>query len=153
MSALLAFLGGNAFRMIFGEAVAFFQRRQEQAQELERMKLQGQLDAAQHERTQEAIKTQAALGVQTIRVQGEEARGLLDAEAWKIVSEATTRLTGIKLVDAWNQSIRPAVATWAVVMITGHYAGAWVLDDNGWAVCGAALGIYIADRTLFKRGK
>jgi hypothetical protein len=28
-----------------------------------------------------------------------------------------------------------------------------VLDDNGWSICGAALGIYLADRSLFKRGK
>ena len=35
-----------------------------------------------------------------------------------------------------------------------HFAqNGWVLDDNGWSICGAALGIYLADRSLFKRGK
>jgi len=61
---------------------------------------------------------------------------------------------GIWFIDAWNGIIRPFVATWAVIMVTLHFASTgWVLDENGWSLCGAALGIYLADRSLFKRGK
>jgi hypothetical protein len=68
--------------------------------------------------------------------------------------KGTTKTVGIWFIDAWNGVIRPFVATWAVLMISAHFAQhGWVLDDNGWSICGAALGIYLADRSLFKRGK
>ena len=43
-------------------------------------------------------------------------------------------------------------ASWPAGIVAGAAVG-WVLDDNGWSICGAALGIYLADRSLFKRGK
>ena len=36
---------------------------------------------------------------------------------------------------------------------TRHNVGWWVLDQDSWMLVGAVLGIYVADRTLFKRGK
>lgn len=41
ISALLSFLGGNVFRLMFGEIVAFLNKKQEHAQELDRMRLMG----------------------------------------------------------------------------------------------------------------
>ena len=38
-------------------------------------------------------------------------------------------------------------------MVLHFYRAGWVLDEQGWALVGAVLGIYVADRTLFKRGK
>jgi hypothetical protein len=49
--------------------------------------------------------------------------------------------------------IRPGVATWAVVMMTLAELGLMVLSENAVAVCSAALGIYLAERNLIKRGK
>jgi hypothetical protein len=40
IAALLSFLGGNVFRLMFGEVVAFLNKRQEHAQEIDRMRLQ-----------------------------------------------------------------------------------------------------------------
>ena len=40
-SALFSFLGGSVFRMIWGEVSSFIEKRQEHAQEIERMRLQG----------------------------------------------------------------------------------------------------------------
>jgi hypothetical protein len=153
ISALISFLGGSIFRTIWGELSAWITARQDHRFELERMKTQGELDAAQHGRNQDAIRLQAELGVKTIQVQAEADIGRIESGAWAAAVEGTTRATGVWLVDIWNGVIRPAVATWSVVMITGHYARWWVLDDNGWSICGAALGIYLADRALFKRGK
>lgn len=153
ISALLSFLGGSVFRMIWGEVSAWITARQEHAHELERLRFQEQIDAAQHERNLEAIKTQADMGIKVIEVQSQAAVGQLEAGAWLEAVKATASQSGIKWVDAWNAVIRPAVATWAVGMISGHYLGWWLLDDNGWSLAGAALGIYLADRALFKRGK
>lgn len=154
ITALFSFLGGNVFRMIFGEVVSFLNKRQEHAQEVERMKLQGELDAAQHARNLEAITTQANLGVKTIQVQAEAALNQVEAEGWLEAVKATAIKTGIAWVDAWNAVIRPGVATWSIVMMTLVEIGAISkMSENTAAICGAALGIYLADRSLFKRGK
>ena len=153
-SALLAFLGGNVFRMLFGEVVSYLNKKQDHSFEVERMRLQGDLDSAQHERNQAAIRLQSELGIKTIQVASEAALGQIEAEGWLETVRGTTRQVGIWFIDAWNGVIRPFVATWAVLMLTLHFASkGWVLDDNGWSICGAALGIYLADRSLFKRGK
>lgn len=153
-SALLAFLGGNVFRMLFGEVVSYLNKKQDHSFEVERMRLQGDLDSAQHERHQAAIRLQSELGIKTIQVAAEAAVGQIEAEGWLETVRGTTRQVGIWFIDAWNGVIRPFVATWAVFMLTLHFASkGWVLDDNGWSICGAALGIYLADRSLFKRGK
>lgn len=153
ISALISFLGGSVFRMIWGEISAWMTARQDHEHEIERMRLQGELDAAAHARNLEAIKVQADLGVREISVKAEAAIDEIEAQGWLEAVKGTTTKVGIYWVDAWNAVIRPAVATWSVLMITGHYRQWWTLDGNGWAVCGAALGIYLADRALFKRGK
>jgi hypothetical protein len=153
ISALVSFLGGSIFRTIWGELSVWITARQDHAHEIERMRLQGDLDAAAHARNLDAIRVQAGLGVQTIRVQSEADIDHIEADGWLAAVKGTTAATGVWLVDLWNGIIRPAVATWSIVMISGNYMQWWVLDDNGWSICGAALGIYLADRALFKRGK
>lgn len=152
-SALLSFLGGTAFRMIWGELAAYISKSQEQRHEIERLRLQGELDAAQHARNLEAIRVQAELGIKTIEVQSQAAVSQLETQSWLEAVKATGARSGTAWVDAWNSVIRPGIATWAVLLISGHYLGGWMLDDNGWSLCGAALGIYLADRALFKRNK
>lgn len=153
ISALISFLGGSIFRTLWGEISTWVTARQDHAHEIERMRLQGDLDAAAAARNLDAIKVQAGLGVQVIRVQAEADVDRIEADGWLAAVKGTTTATGVWFVDLWNGAIRPAVATWSIAMISGHYLRWWVLDDNGWSVCGAALGIYLADRALFKRGK
>lgn len=154
ITALFSFLGGNIFRMIFGEVINFLNKKQDHDQEIERMKLQGELDAAQHARNLEAITTQASLGVKTIQVQAEAAVGQIEAEGWLEAVKATAVKTGVAWVDAWNAIIRPGVASWSIVMLTlGEIGVIAHLSENVTALAGCALGIYIGDRSLFKRGK
>lgn len=154
LTTLIAFFGGNVFRMLWGEISAMITARQDHRFELERMRAQAELEAAQHARNLEAIAQQAALGVQTIRVQGEQVLQQLDGELFREGVLATTKSTGVKWVDAWNGCIRPLLASIAIGLWVCHLAKAgWVLDASSWALIGGVLGIYIADRTLFKRGK
>lgn len=153
ISALLSFFGGSVFRMLWGEISTWLTRKQDHAHEIERLRLQAEIDAAQHGRNLEAIKVQAELGVQTIRVAAEGEVDKITAEAWGEVVKGTTRQSGIWLVDLWNGVIRPGLATIAIAMWVGHVAGWWVLDEQSWVLVGSVLGIYLADRTLFKRGK
>lgn len=160
ISAILSFLGGSVFRMLWGEISAWLNKRQEHTYELERMRLHADLDDRRHAREQEAIKTQAALRVEVIRVQGEQALDQLDAQTFLEGVRATTIRTGVKWVDAWNQTIRPGVATWGVLMLTlealgwlASIGGAAQLTEGTRSVIYAALGLFLADRTLAKRGK
>lgn len=154
MGALLSFLGGSVFRMIWGELSSAWTKHQDHKQEMERMKFQAEQDDKQHARNLESIKIQHQLGVETIRVQGEVDLSKLDAQAFMIGVENTGKTTGIRWVDAWNAAIRAALATECMILISLHYyQNDWKLDAGGWELAGAALGIFVADRTLFRRGK
>ena len=152
-TALLSFLGGNVFRMLFGEVVSYLNKRQDHSFEVERMRLQGDMDAAQHVRNLEAIKQQAELGVRTIQVQAEAALGQIEGEGWLEAVKATGRSVGVPWVDAWNAVIRPGVASWAVLMLSLDAFKLVTLSEFTISICSAALGIYLADRSLTKRGK
>lgn len=154
IATLVSFLGGTAFRMLWGEISSMLTKRQDHAHEMARMRLQGEADAAQHARNLEAIKVQAELGVQVIRVQAEADTDRAEADAWRGAVDSVGKPSGIWLVDLWNGIIRPLVATvcLALWVLHVHRAG-WVLDEQGWAILGAALGLYLADRALTKRGK
>lgn len=154
ISMLVSFLGGSAFRMLWGEIAAWFTDRQEHKHEMERMRLQGELDSAQHARNLDALRVQAELGVKTIEVQAASAISQVDADAFRQAATSISQQSGIWLVDLWNGVIRPLVATVCLTLVILHFWRAdWVLDEQGWALCGAALGLYLADRALFKRGK
>lgn len=153
-SALLSFLGGNAFRLVFGEVVAFLNKRQDHQLEVERMKLLGDLDAAQHARNLEAIKVQSGLGVTTIQVQRDADLDRIDASGWAQAVADVGRQTGLKLIDYWNGSVRPLLATLAIFVVVAEIArNGFVLSDWDKELVGAILGIYVADRSLARRGK
>lgn len=153
-SALFSFLGGTAFRMIWGEISAWLTARQEHKQELDRIVLQEKVDAAAHLRNLESIRLQSELGVKTIQVQAEADLDKIENTAWAGLVDSTTRMTGIKFLDVWNGAIRPWLATVAMcfilfeIMKTG-----WILSEWDRELFGAVLGIYVADRSLAKRGK
>lgn len=154
LSAILSFLGGNVFRMIWGEISQKWTESQNHKYEMEMLDKQATYAAAEHERNLASIKMQHDLGIEVIRVKGEQALAQVDAEAFSKMSEGTTRSVGIWLVDMWNGLIRPVGATMFLSMIALHYYKAgWVLDETGWAIAGAFLGIYVADRSLLKRNK
>ena len=154
LSALLSFLGGSAFRMIWGEVSAFLSRRQEHAQEIERMRLQEEMAAAQHARNLDAIRLQADLGIKVIEVARDAELAMVEASAWERAVDQVGRLTGIKVIDLWNQSIRPLLATLAILVVVGEViAAGFVLTDWTRDLVAAILGLYVADRSLSKRGK
>lgn len=154
LSALISFLGGSAFRMIWGEVASYFTRKQEHAQEVERMRLQADLEAAQHARNLEAIRVQADLGVKTIRVQAEADTSRIEASAWAQAVADVGKKTGIPFIDIWNGAVRPALATLAAVAVLGQIIhNGFALTEWDKELVAAILGIYVADRSLHKRGK
>ena len=154
MSAVLSFLGGNAFRMLWGEVSTFITKRQEHKYEIERFEQQARLEAAAHTRNLQSMKLQSELGIKEVYVKQEAATEAGELEAWVETVKATTRQTGVAWVDAWNASIRPGFATMAAIAMAAEIVALGV-ELNEWHVnvFSAAVGIFLADRQLTKRGK
>ena len=153
-SALFSFLGGSVFRMVWGEISAYMTAKQEHQQELDRMKLQGELDAQVHTQQMEALKTQAELGIKTIEATAQAAVDETDEKAFADAVSAVGKTTGIYWLDVYNGVIRPTLATIAISMIVFNIVQkGFAIDDWDKELFGAILGIYVADRSLTNRGK
>lgn len=152
-SALLSFLGGSAFRMIWGELSAWLNKKQDHQHEIERLRLQADLDERAHQRRMESVRFEAEQQVKIIHVQAEAAVTQIEAEGWLEAVKATGRKVGVAWVDAWNSAIRPGLATWGVVMLTLEAFALAQITEGTASVIFAALGIFVADRTLGKKGR
>ena len=154
IEALLSFLGGSVFRMIWGEASAWLNRRQEHQHEIQRLTLQRELDDRAHARSLEALRLQHDLGIQTVRVKAEADVAVAEAAAFGKVMQAAFKPTGYTLVDIWNGIIRPAGATIALALwVAKLNAQGWVMQDWDIALSATILGFFYADRALGKRGR
>ena len=153
-SALFSFLGGSAFRMVWGEVASFFQKKQDHEFELERVRLQGAMEAAQHERNLAALKLQSDLGIKVIEAQRDAAVVQVETDAWLAAVKDVGKQTGIKFLDIWNGSVRPLLATLAILVVVGDViATGFILSEWHKELVAAILGLYVADRSLTKRGK
>lgn len=153
-AALLSFLGGSVFRMVWGEASAFLNKKQDHKHEIEMLKLQSELDDKAHQRTLEAQKAQAELGIKTIEAQAVAAVDKAEADAFGMAVAQAFKPTGYSVVDIWNGIIRPCAATIALALwVMKLVANKFVMDDWDRELGGAVLGFFFADRSLGKRGK
>lgn len=154
IEALFSFLGGSVFRMIWGEVSAWYNRRQDHQFEIERMRLQNELDDRAHQRTQEALRVQAELGIKTIEARSVADVATAEAEAFGEAMRNAFKPSGFAFVDIWNGVIRPAAATLALALWVGKLsAQGWKMDEWDITLAGTVLGFFFADRSLGKRGK
>ena len=93
LTTLLSFFGGTAFRMLFGEISAMWNKAQDHKHEIEMLKLQSELDDKAHQRTLEAQKAQAEHGIKTAGVEIDRDRLQLD----EAVAEVEA---GMQLIEA-----------------------------------------------------
>lgn len=151
ITALLTFLGSAGLRLFLGKLFDAFEKWQDQRNELERLRLQGELDAAQHQRNQEAIRLQAELGIKVIEAQTQQHVTSAEADAFVEAVKATGQRTGIVWVDVWNGVIRPLLATVCIVLwIRSLASRGFVLDDWDRSLMGLALGIFVGGRISAK---
>lgn len=154
ISALLSFLGGSAFRLLMGEIVGFLKSRQDQRHEVEMMRVQAELAAAEHARNLEAIRVQAELGVQTIKVQGDADVAIEEARAFTALQREASKPTGIAWVDAWNASVRPSFATLSLALWgLSLWRRGFILSEWDTSLMAVIVGFYFADRSLRKVGR
>lgn len=153
-SALFSFLGGSVFRMIWGEASSFLNKREDHKQEIAMMQVQAQLDATRHEQMMESLKLQAELGLKTVEVQAQAALEKGDADAFVSAMNKAFTPTGIAWVDAWNGIIRPAAATIVLFLWVAKLASqGFVMKDYDQELSGVVLGFFFANRALGQSGK
>lgn len=153
MSAILSFLGGAGFRAVWGEVSAYATRRQEHKYEIERAEQQAKIDAMTHERNLAAMKAQHEMGLQVIERTAEAHSSAADDDAWVEAIRGINTKTGVAWVDAWNQTIRPGVATLATVGLLIEAIALGHMTPFHYEIAGAAIGLFLADRSLGKRGK
>lgn len=154
MSALFSFLGGTFFRMAFGWVSAYLDKKQDHKFEIERLKLQTAIDKATHERNLEALKLQADLGIKTITAQRDADIDRLDGQAFLSAVEATKIITGVRWVDSWNASIRPAGATLGYIILGCSIAAAdWVVSAAVFELVCGMIGLFFGGRIMEKQGK
>lgn len=158
MGAILSFLSGGAFRALWGELSTAFTKRQDHKHEIERMKLQGDLDAKQHERNMTAQRLQVELGHKTIHIQAEADVSRIETEAWRGAIERMHQPTGIRWIDGWNGAVRPAWATAALLLWMWYEfkhmsVSDWVISAFSLDLIAMVAGFYYASRELSKRGK
>lgn len=154
LSALFSFLGGSVFRMIWGEASAYLNKRQDHQHETEMIRLQASLDEAKHARDLEQMKLANELGLKTIEVQKDAQIAQAEVDAFSRAIEAAARPTGISWVDAWNGCIRPSYATVALgLWLVKVAVQGFKMDTFDAELLAVVAGFYFADRSLGKRGK
>lgn len=154
LEALFSFLGGSVFRMVWGEVSAWYNKRQDHAFELERLRLQNDIDDRAHQRNQEALRLQNELGIKTIEAKMEADVATAEADAFVKAMENAFKPTGWAVVDVWNGIIRPSAATIALVLWCLKLSSQnWKMEEWDITLAGTVLGFFFADRSLGKRGK
>lgn len=154
MGGVLSFLGGTAFRWVFGSLIDQWNKYQDHKHEVSLLELQHRIDADKHQWQQDAIKAQAEAGVRVIEAQSAAASTAAVEAVFSLavqgVNEAQRRDDWI---GGWNAMIRPLLATVAILMLAGEslMPGAITLTPLFAEVACAALGVFVGDRITRKR--
>lgn len=147
LTALFSFLGGSAFRLVFGAVMDWLNKSQDHSHEMDLQRLQSELELGRHARDLERLRLQAELGVNEVHAVADAAEQKVMADAFLAAVASTGKITGVRWVDAWNASIRPAGATVSLAIWIGTMiAAGLVLQDFDQALIAAFLGVFVGDR-------
>lgn len=149
MSAILSFLGGAAFRMIWGQVATLLSKRQDHRHEIEALRLQAELDDKRHSRDCERLRLQSELGVKEVMVQADADISRMEAGGFMQAASRVTEKSGIFLVDLWNGLIRPGAASIALgLWVVALNAQGWQMGDWDRELVGVIIGFYFASRVI-----
>ena len=146
---ILSFLGGTAFRWLFGELLGYLKARDEHARELAMLQLQHAQDRERHEWQQEAIQAQAAAGVKVIEAQAmAHTQAAADDAFLAAVAGVNTAGQRADWIGAWNAAIRPGLATVGILLLVGNAVAPSYVTLSPLLVeliC-AVLGVFVGER-------
>lgn len=154
ISALISFLGGSVFRMIWGELSSFFNKKQDHEHELAMMQAQAAFEDRAHQRNLENLRLQNELGVRMVEVQRDTAIAQGDADAFTEAMKNAFKPTGNWFIDAWNGGIRPMYATIsAFLWVLKLHSQGYKMDEFDISLVAVIVGFFFADRSLRRNGK
>jgi hypothetical protein len=100
------------------------------------------------------MKVANQLGLQTIELNGNIARDLQEGSTFAEAAKQLGLLTNYPFIDKWKSSIVPMAATLCLSMIVLDFIkGGLVMKDYHKELAGSVLGLFVADRFLFRRSK
>jgi DNA-binding helix-hairpin-helix protein with protein kinase domain len=153
LDAIVTFIGGATARLIVGHVFDALVKWQDTKAENDRIKLQEQIEEAQHKRMLEQIKVQADLGVKLIETKANAHIDAIAADSFLEAVKSTTVKTGISVIDAWNGAVRPLLATICICLwISAVYQKHFVLDEWDKSLMSLALGVFVGGRIHLKGG-
>lgn len=151
---LLEFLGGAAFRVLAGQAISVWTKYQDHKHEKEMLLLQSQMEDKAADRQMAQQRLAAELQVRTVEIQRDADVQREEAAAFRTAMSEAFKPTGIKWVDAWNGTIRPAFATTVLFLwYKALYAQSFVPTEWDKDMMGMVAGFFFADRQMKKNGK
>ena len=154
ISALISFLGGSVFRMIWGELSSFFNKKQDHEHELAMMQAQAAFEDRAHQRNLENLRLQNELGVRMVEVQRDTAIAQGDADAFTEAMKNAFKPTGNWFIDAWNGGIRPMYATIsAFLWVLKLHSQGYKMDEFDVSLVAVIVGFFFSDRSLRRNGK
>ncbi len=116
------------------------------------MKLQNDLEGARADRDLVRLKLQSELGVKEVQIAGDLAIQKSEADAFLEAMKNSLKPTGIFFIDLWNGIIRPAAASFVLLLWFSKVLGqGFVMDEWDMDISGVVLGFYFADRSLKTR--
>jgi hypothetical protein len=141
MGSLIALLGGGVMRLL-PEVFKLFGAKMDHKHELEMTKLQISLEEARAK-----VQIEAGQAAQATA----SAAGELAAYAEALKGQST--MTGVKFIDGMNQSVRPVVTYWWMLLLSAQkfdalQNGAPVWTANDWDVLSMILGFWFVDRAI-----
>lgn len=142
------FLTSTAARWLFGELFGWLNRRDEHRLEMELARLQHEQAREKHEWQQAAMAAATASGVKLIEAKREADAGAASDAQFQAAIDAVGRLTGVRWVDALNQSVRPVMAYTALALVVGNSLApnSVVLSALALELCSAILGVFVGGR-------
>lgn len=148
MSAVFSFLGGTAFRWLFGELMGFLSKEQDHRHEQGMIRLNMEADEKRSALRVVEIKAAADAGLKLVEAQAEAAHTAVMDQAWLSAVQGIDKPSGVAWVDAWNKSIRPALASISIVLIVGNAVAPnhVVLQGVVLEVVCAVLGLFVGGR-------
>ena len=149
LGGLLSFLGGTAFRWILGEVFGFLKARDEHRAEMERTRLQIELERERAALQRAATQQAAELGVKVIEAQSEAAAeaaaALAHLRAIEGVNQASERKDWI---GGFNALIRPQLAQVAILLLVADdfFPEYVLLTPLMLELFCAVLGVFVGER-------
>lgn len=149
MGTILSFLGGTAFRWLIGELFGWLKARDEHKQEMERMRLQREVEKDRHAQQQEAIAANAAAGIKVIEAKREADAGAADDAAFiAAISNIGKAIDRPDWVGTWNAAVNPLLATVCIILVAANsFVPAQVtLTPILIELIAAVLGVFVGKR-------